>query len=199
MEKVCTPFRNAKILMVDLFVSGSVISFSGTCLTFLPLKGKTSNCAAATDACVHCKCTDNLAVVAVAWIVPSHSYQMSPSSAFCVLTHCRMTLQLNSWTLVSDLKTIVISHWSKKSEPVPAISQVCRTPSSPCSAIRLNHRAPPCMLYFWLRFPAHMASSKCFSNRKDGDSNVLTQLYKLTVRMLSWEKGLDSGCGRSWT
>lgn len=66
MEKVCTPFRNAKILMVDLLVSGSVISFSGTCLTFLPLKGKPSNCAAATDACVHCKCTDNLAVVAVA-------------------------------------------------------------------------------------------------------------------------------------
>lgn len=121
--------------------------------------------------------------IATKWVHPLH---ISPS--FWVLIHCTMTLQLNSWTLVSDLQTIVISHWSKKSKPVPAISQELRTLSSPCSAIRLNHHAPPCMRYFWLHFPVYMANSKYFSNREGGDRNVLTQLYKLTVRMLSWEK-----------
>lgn len=66
MEKVRTTFRTAKILTVNLLVSVSLTSVSGTCLTFLPLTGKMSNCAAATDACVHCRCTDNLALTAVA-------------------------------------------------------------------------------------------------------------------------------------
>lgn len=74
---VCIPFKNAKILIVSLLVSGPVISFSNTCLTFLPLKGKTSKLY---------KCSDSLSLFAVAGILaeifPSNNYLMSPSSVY---------------------------------------------------------------------------------------------------------------------